>query len=132
MPFTSLYLVLVALIFVAESFAETSFKKDDIVAKFDNEYDLTSETKEVEGFKYTLHNFTFSASDKGGGGGHERVKRLQHAVESNNPLPLCVMTFNIRTYTFRGGAAAYKDMAIAHVSQLMSSIMRRHSSSNQH
>ena len=115
MPFANLYLVAVALILAAESLAETSLKDDSVIAKFDKDYGLTSERKEVEGFKYTLHNFTFSASNKGGGG-HERVKRLQEAVESNVPLPLCVMTFNIKTYSFQGDTAAYKDMVIARVS----------------
>lgn len=104
MPYASLCLALslfLALVFAAV--AGTNFKKDgDVLAK---------KKKEVEGFEYMLHNLTFPAVD-----GHKRVKRLQQAVGNDNSLPLCVMTFNIGTYTFEGGVAAHRDMVIARVS----------------
>lgn len=119
MPFTSLYLAL-ALTFAAESFAATSLK-DDIFAKFDDDYEVASERDEVEGFEYALHNFTFPSFDvKGGGdGGHERVKRLQQPALGGNLAPLCIMTFNIRTYKGpTNGIMRDKDYIIAHVSLL--------------
>lgn len=106
---TSLCLILV-LALAAESSAETSFK-DNIFAKFDGTYDVEPEKGEVEGFEYTLHNFTFPASSEDG---HKRVKRLGENVNSAVQHRLCIMTFNIRTYTDSG--LVNKDTIIAHVS----------------
>ena len=109
MPLTNLCLAL-ALVFAAV--AETNINKDgDVVVKFDGDHGLTSEKKEVDRFQYTLHNLTPSAVD-----GHGRVKRLQQAVGGDEALPLCIMTFNIRTNTFEGGVATHEDMVIARVS----------------
>lgn len=108
MSCTILCLTLV-LLFTAESFAKEDLQ--DIVAKLDIDHDLTSEKKGVEGFEYKLYNFTFHG---GGNGGHERVKRWQVPTTSN-PLPLCVMTFNIRAYTAPQGLPTNKDIVIAHV-----------------
>lgn len=112
MPFISLCLVLVLTI-IAESLAATT-PEDDIFAKFGSDYDLTTETDVVEGFEYTLRNFTFPAFD-GGGGRHDRVKRLQQPAIGNNHAPLCIMTFNIRTYTATAQVRS-KDVIIAQVS----------------
>ncbi len=114
MPLTYLCLVL-TLTFAAESLAATTLE-DDIFAKFDSDYEVTSEKDEFEGFEYTLRNFTFPAFD--GGGGHDRVKRLQQPIGWNNPAPLCIMTFNIRRYTSDPNRVRDKDVIIARVSFL--------------
>lgn len=117
MPFTLMCLAL-ALSLIPKSFSSTNFK-DDIFAKFDGDYEVASEKDEIEGFEYTLHNFTFSAFDVKGGGddGHERVKRLQQPI-AGNLAPLCIMTFNIRTYTAPALGVRGKDIVIARVSLL--------------
>ena len=98
-----------ALTYFGESFAASSFE-DDNIATFGDNYILKTEKNEIEGLEYTLHNFTFSVSEKSS---HNRVKRLQGAIPGTT---LCVMTFNIRTYSPPQILLRGKDIIIAHVS----------------
>lgn len=105
------------LVIASESLAKTYFK-EDIIAKLDEDYELVSEKKKVDGFEYTLHNITFPVQDESKAS-HERVKRLPGAL-AGNPAPLCIATFNIRTYTApAAGVAQPKDDIIARVSKLI-------------
>ena len=99
-----------ALTFFGESFAASISFQDDIIASFGDEYILKTEKNEIEGLEYTLHNFTFSASEKND---HNRVKRLQGAIPGTT---FCVMTFNIRTYSPPAIGLRGKDIVIARVS----------------
>ena len=107
------------LVIAAESLAKTSFKHG-IFANLESDYDLTSEKDEVDGFDYELFNFTFPMFDGNGDEGHERVKRFQ-VPSVNNPNPLCIMTFNIRSYTSPPppGLPRNKEAVIARVSCLL-------------
>ena len=111
MPFTFLCLVL-ALAFATESLAAKTTLGEDFFAKFDGDYEVTSEKDEIEGFEYALRNFTFPALSEGDS--HDRVKRLQAPGSGGN---LCIMTFNIRVYVSpRDGRPQDKDRVIAQVS----------------
>ena len=95
---------------VTESVANT----DSIFAKFEDDHDLISERDRIEGFEYELFNFTF------GGREHERVKRWQSPLTSTNSNPLCIMTFNIRTYKAPDNLSPrHKDIVITAVSYII-------------
>lgn len=109
--------VIIFCLALAFHFTFASAKENDInFSKFDDDYDLTSESNEMDGLEYELFNLTFSAS---GGREHERVKRWQDPLTSTNPNPLCIMTFNIRTYKAPVTVLARdKDIVISAVSYL--------------
>lgn len=97
---------------LASAAAKTNLK-ESILAQIDGDFDLSLEKEAIEGLEYELFNLTFPHSDVEDAGARERVKRWQ---QPNFPdSSLCMMTFNIRTYTSKTGMLRGRDSIIASV-----------------
>lgn len=107
-----------ALLVLALSAAPTHAKnrnEDDYITSFKKDYEVKTEKEIPDEFDYTLHNLTFPG-DPDEFTVHERVKRLRNPLGDGNPVPLCIMTFNMRVYKAPdNGHPRVKDIIIAHV-----------------